>query len=50
MLSDFLKLEVDIDVLVLGGQGIQKLGAYYISLLGSNISEDMEEVGQGDDG
>jgi hypothetical protein len=49
MLDNFFELKVDIGVLVLGGQGILKLRAYYISLLDGNVSEDMEEVGWGYD-
>jgi hypothetical protein len=49
MLDYFLKLEVDIDVLVFGGWGVLKLRACNISLLGGNIGEDVEEVGQGGD-
>jgi hypothetical protein len=41
---------VDIGIIVFRGQGILKLGAYYISQLGSSISEDVEEVGQGGNG
>jgi hypothetical protein len=47
VLDDFFKLEVDVGILIFGGQGILKLGAYYVSLLGGDIGEDVEEVGQG---
>jgi hypothetical protein len=47
MLNDFFKLKVDIGVLVFGGWGVLKLRAYNVSLLGSNVGEDMENVGQG---
>jgi hypothetical protein len=47
MLNNFLELEVNVGVLVLRGQGVLKLGAYNISLLGSDVGKDMEEVGQG---
>jgi hypothetical protein len=50
MLNTFFKLEVDIDILVLGGWGILKLGAYNISLVDGNVSKNVEEVGWGDDG
>jgi hypothetical protein len=48
-LNDFFKLEVDVGILVFGGWGILKLRAYYISLLGSDVSKEVEEVGQGGD-
>jgi hypothetical protein len=38
---------VDIGILVFGGQGILKLGAYNVSLLSGDIGKDVEEVGQG---
>jgi hypothetical protein len=50
MLNNFFELEVDIGILLFGGQGVLKLGAYNVSLLGGDISEDMEEVGWGYDG
>jgi hypothetical protein len=43
-LDCFLKLEVDVGVLVFGGWGILKLGAYDVSLVGGDISEDVKEV------
>jgi hypothetical protein len=46
-LDNFLKLVVDIGILVFGGQGILKLRAYNVSLLGSDIGKNVEEVGQG---
>jgi hypothetical protein len=47
-LLDFLfELAVDVGVLVFRGQGILKLRAYYVSLFGSDIGKDMEEVGRG---
>jgi hypothetical protein len=49
LLDDFFELQVDIGILVLRGQGILKLGAYNVSLLGSDVGEDVEKVGQGDD-
>jgi hypothetical protein len=50
-LNDFFKLEVDVGVLVFGGQGVLKLGAYNVSLLGSDVGEDVKEVGWcGNDG
>jgi hypothetical protein len=49
-LNNFLKLKVDIGVLVFRGQGVLKLRAYYISLLSSDVSEDVKKVGQGCDG
>jgi hypothetical protein len=48
-LDDFLKLVVDVGILLFGCQGILKLGAYNVSLLGSDVSEDVEEVGWGGD-
>jgi hypothetical protein len=48
VLDDFFKLDMCIHVLILGGSGILELGAYYISLLGSDISKDVKEVGQDD--
>jgi hypothetical protein len=50
MLDNFLELEVNVGVLVLGGQRVLKLGAYDISLLGSDVSKNVEEVGQGGNG
>jgi hypothetical protein len=38
-----------IDILVLRGQGVLKLGAYNISLLGGNVGKDVEKVGWGGD-
>jgi hypothetical protein len=40
---------VNIGVLVFRGQGALKLRAYNVSLLGDDISKDMEEVRQGSD-
>jgi hypothetical protein len=48
-LNDFLKLEVDVGILLFDSRGVLKLRAYDISLLRGNISEDVEEVRQGDD-
>jgi hypothetical protein len=48
-LDDFFKLKVDVGVLMFWGQGVLKLRAYYVSLLGGNIGEDVEEVGWGGD-
>jgi hypothetical protein len=47
-LDDFVKLEVDVDVLLFVGRGVLKLRAFNVSLFGSDVSKDMEEVGQGD--
>jgi hypothetical protein len=44
MLDNFFKLEVNVGVLVLRGWGVLKLRAYNISLLGGDISKDMEKV------
>jgi hypothetical protein len=49
MLDDFFELKVDVGILVFRGRGILKLRAYYVSLFGGNIGEDVEEVGQGSD-
>jgi hypothetical protein len=38
---------VDVGILVFRGWGILKLGAYNVSLFGSNIGKDVEEVGWG---
>jgi hypothetical protein len=38
---------VDVLVLVFGGWGVLKLQAYDISLFGSDVGKDVEEVGQG---
>jgi hypothetical protein len=43
-------LKVNVGILILGGQGILKLRAYDVSLLGGKVSKNMEEVGQGCDG
>jgi hypothetical protein len=48
MLDYFLKLKVDIGVLVFGGW-VLELRAYNVSLLGSNVGEDVKEVGWGSD-
>jgi hypothetical protein len=40
---------VDVLVLVFGGWGVLKLRAYNVSLFGSNVGEDVEEVGRGGD-
>jgi hypothetical protein len=40
---------VDVRILVLEGRGVLKLGAYDVSLLGGDISKDVEEVGWGGD-
>jgi hypothetical protein len=50
MLDNFFKLKVNVGILVLKGQGILKLGAYNVSLLGGDIGKNMEEVGQGSNG
>jgi hypothetical protein len=47
MLNNFLKLEVDMGILIFRGQGILKLGAYNVSLLGSDVGKNVEEVGRG---
>jgi hypothetical protein len=47
--DDFLELEVDVRVLVFGGWGVLKLGAYNVSLFGGDIGKDMEEVRRGGD-
>jgi hypothetical protein len=47
--DNFFELKVDVCVLMFGGQGVLKLGAYDVSLLGGDISEDVEEVGRGGD-
>jgi hypothetical protein len=49
-LDYFFELEVDIGILVLGSWGVLKLRAYDVSLLGSDVSKDMEKVGWGGDG
>jgi hypothetical protein len=49
LLDNFFELEVDVGVLMFGGQGILKLRAYYVSLLGGDVGEDVEEIGQGGD-
>jgi hypothetical protein len=46
-LDNFFELEMDVFVLILGGQGILKLRAFDVSLLGGNIGEDVKEVGRG---
>jgi hypothetical protein len=47
--GNFFELEMDVCILVFEGQGILKLEAYYISLLGGDVCEDMEKVGWGGD-
>jgi hypothetical protein len=47
LLDDFFELKVDVGILVFRGQGVLKLGAYKVSLLGGDIGEDVEEVGWG---
>jgi hypothetical protein len=50
-LDNFFKLKMDVCVLMLGDQGVLKLGAYDVSLFSGDVGEDMEEVGQcGNDG
>jgi hypothetical protein len=49
-LNNFFKLKVDVGVLVLKGQGILKLGAYNVSLLGGDVSKNVEKVRWGHDG
>jgi hypothetical protein len=49
-LDDFFELAVGVLVLVLGLARVLKLRAFYISLLGGDVSEDVEEVGRGDGG
>jgi hypothetical protein len=44
-------LVVDVCILLLGGRGVLKLGAYDVSLFGGDVGEDVEEVGRcGDNG
>jgi hypothetical protein len=38
-------LVVDVCVLLLGGRGVLKLGAYDVSLFSGDVGEDVEEVG-----
>jgi hypothetical protein len=45
--DNFFKLEVDVGILLFEGQGVLKLRAYYVSLLGDNVGEDVKEVGWG---
>jgi hypothetical protein len=40
---------MDVGILVFGGWGVLKLGAYYVSLLRGDVSEDVEEIGWGGD-
>jgi hypothetical protein len=49
-LNDFFELAVGILVLVLGLGGVLKLRAFYVSLLGGDVSEDAKEVGRSDSG
>jgi hypothetical protein len=48
--DNFFELEVDVGVLMFGGRRVLKLGAYYVSLLGGDIGEDVKEIGRGDGG
>jgi hypothetical protein len=45
LLDDFFKLVVDVGILVFRDWGVLKLRAYNVSLLGSYIGKNMEEIG-----
>jgi hypothetical protein len=45
--NNFFELVVDVGILLFGGQGVLKLRAYYVSLFGGDVGEDIEEVGWG---
>jgi hypothetical protein len=50
VVDDVLKLAVCVLVLVFVGRGVLELRAFYVSLLGGDVSEDVEEVWRGDGG
>jgi hypothetical protein len=47
MLDNFFELDIYVDILVFGGQGVLKLRAYNVSLLCSDVGKNVEEVRQG---